>query len=258
MAYYDRKSVEILPWLHYADKREHQDIIEYLKSLPKGSNLALEITPNMLRIIEREIDRSKGIDIPKETYMMRRFETKESSLSEYSESYVAWFELIMTCRSRGIEIIPIEPPIVDNMKGLGNLTASMWREQRFYEKILDALHNINRLYVAVGLAHATSLEELLRKEVSVRINTDLFGERKLMVEDALRLEREYRAMYFDRNIPYQRLELNRSDFRELYTPRHERLNNLRGRLVSELRKRQTSGDKRIVKRIGSIKEVKKE
>ncbi len=163
MAEAQKRTVEIIPWVHNINTTWHRDVSNYIEQLPNRSILFLEITPKELQINRDNIFKfGKRSDY----YNLKGF-------SDIRADQFAYLDVIATCIIKGIEIIPIDTIIVDKQREIGKpktkvdeKTLKQMKEFERFSKIRDKafVRNIIRTgipqaYVLCGAKHAKSLEQ---------------------------------------------------------------------------------------------------
>ncbi|MCR4335230.1 MAG: hypothetical protein NUV57_01700 [archaeon] len=164
--------VELLPWIHHAGYPNHQDILEYIKKIPKNSVLALEIKPNYYDRLRHDYYYSpKG-------------------------AHLALMQVIAECEKRNIEIVPLERaasrkyhPDKINADPLLDFLGNFEADRKFAEAILQAgrIRKKPIIYALTGLAHSNGIAEHLKNNgVTAKVNTEIFtGANKLFVLEML-------------------------------------------------------------------------
>ncbi len=46
--------IELIPWIHDSESQAHEDVVNYIKAIPKNSALCIEMSPGM-RILYSKI-----------------------------------------------------------------------------------------------------------------------------------------------------------------------------------------------------------
>lgn len=185
-----KPKIELIPWVHNAACRWHGDVINYIRSLPKNSTIAMEMTPGRWVFLGKMAD----IYVGKKPSIVRggggelELIPPESQLSAMSVQLLAAFEIMHECGKRNITIIPIE---VHSASAMGQRTylsdlpptpkelisTAEFRLESFARNVQSALVKFSgsRLPVITGLGDMRQLVSVLKKKsITAAINTDIF------------------------------------------------------------------------------------
>lgn len=191
--------VELIPWYHDFVSWYHGKVIDFIKSLPKNSVIAMELTPKMQFPEERNFIAVGSVE-----------------------------EALHECRKRNLRILPIEVPAAKRRKvspknEKGQLEWLRRREQKMIEQIRMHLQKFkgSKFYVVSGSGHAAALQKGLEEHgIKTRVNTDIFGEEKEKMEHSIEMEKKRRKLIdsgkpaegLDSKLPIKlRLKLSDSD-----------------------------------------------
>ena len=179
------KSVEIIPWTHAPYVRAFEEVLEFIRTIPKNSTIGLEVSPVDLANPEKiQTDNPNG----------------KASLQE----------TIMELETRNIKVIPLENHQL-LMIGRSKRNAILEERRKFgakrdaiaVSKVENALKHVKgeKLILIVGLGHAPVLQSLLRqKGIETKIETSIFGDlTRPILKNALRVFAEQAEAISKRN-----------------------------------------------------------
>jgi len=194
--YLKGKEVEIVPWAHSIDSLSHELVVKYVKTLPKNSFLALELSSNDLIELEKELVGPNAVNLLSPKY---RDDFRHKKMS------AAFLEILFECKTRNINVIPINSNIrksqalkrthallgnaqiiignVQTLTDLKNRQAPTLRfvaeaDKMLSENIISALKkiNLNKLVVLTGVNHSAGVQRNLSdKGVKTNIVTKIFS-----------------------------------------------------------------------------------
>lgn len=169
--------LELLPWFHQYTLESHKMILEYIRSLPRGSALIMEIDE------PQQLEFEKYMSDP-ESYKIDHL--PESDFERNKKLWkLAGYELYLECLKRGIKVIRIEESTVRRMTSNIGENAKSWDEIKQVEKFLSKRDNVmarrimeaikahknNKFYILVGQGH---IEGIIKNIVNLRIpNTEI-------------------------------------------------------------------------------------
>jgi len=178
--------VELIPWIHGIESLLHEDVITYVKSLPKNSVVALEGNEKFIN------------------------EMTVNEFSNFSQKYFwghfAFVELLNECKKRNISIIQLQTLAgelrdrKDSLKEKKRI--DYFREKSFAHQIKSILKKFDKptLYVIVGLSHIKQIQEELANlgiESSVQIQRLKY---RSLRSKLLRMEKSLRSALKKNNI----------------------------------------------------------
>ncbi|MBI2530447.1 MAG: hypothetical protein HYW05_04875 [Candidatus Diapherotrites archaeon] len=181
----DKADVELIPWVHNFDTSAHEDVVNYVRGLPKNSHLATEITPERL------------------SYYNRLLSVITGSVRKILPDVLAALEIMHECKKRNITIIPLETPVSREIiiKTYENKSsrystelANKFRDQTFARILETTLKKFKgqKLPVLLGLQHVALgeiLNELRKRGINARVNTTIFTYKKEILEKINRQKR---------------------------------------------------------------------
>jgi len=186
-----QRSVEILPWAHSAESALHAALINYVKKLPRGSQVFFEVSQDSLNFFDAVEDFVAGKEI-KGSKLMDQLLTssqikgvaassKRHGLIAKSPQTIAYVEIISEARKRNLQLIPIETPVsrakaekaVNNVNefiydghgifgGSEFVRSNEFREISFARQIRALMNHNNKYFVIVGLHHIDGVNRKLR------------------------------------------------------------------------------------------------
>jgi hypothetical protein len=198
----DLVDLEIVPWSHGVNTKSHNDVLRFVQQVPKNSTIMLEGSPNdhaffnMLSdfLHGKQVDLS-GLDSHYKKIMSKLIDLSKTHSKEFiakviiSEQTFAWLDIIAICRSRGINVVPLESNLLRTQgnKNLGKKTnyldkqrSFFFREQNMERRVSLALNSRIKkpIFVLVGSMHASFLNErLARNNINVNLRKDIFTTR---------------------------------------------------------------------------------
>lgn len=198
--------VEIIPWAHSPYLLTHEDVVKYVKKLPKNSCLAMEIPPDNIVLLERlkEFIIATGDTKVADEFIERVWGKGLERLPEYGRRRFlsqpwATLEIVHECWKKNITIIPIETPltarqgqkaILGVIGGLGAPEGEVkmpkgvfGRERGFVRQIQTTLRKFKgkKLPVLMGPAHSLTVKrELENSGINATINTQIFTKKRKM------------------------------------------------------------------------------
>jgi hypothetical protein len=186
-----QRSVEILPWAHSAESTLHAALINYVKKMPRGSEVFLEVSQDTLKFFDAVEDFVAGKEVKGSKLMDQLLASSEikgvASLGERhaliskSPQTIAYVELISEARKRNLKLIPIETPVsrakaekaINNVNefiydghgifgGSEFVRSNEFREMSFARQIRSLMNRNNKYFVIVGLHHIDGVNSKLR------------------------------------------------------------------------------------------------
>ena len=184
------KSVELIPLAHVPFTRAFEEVLEFIKSLPKNHVVGFEISPVDLASPERI-----------------------QTLNPYGKATLQ--EIILDCQARNITIIPLEShQLVKKRRSAINAPLEErrrldgQRESIMIRKIIAALKDkkIRDFVAIVGLGHTPQLQTALEQEgITCTIKTSIFGKKtRPLLEKALKLYRGEQEALLKKDYPMAR------------------------------------------------------
>lgn len=175
----EKKEVEIIPWEH-GFVENHDELIKYLESIPKGSNVAIELA---------------AIQIENIRYAMQHL-TQDRKLNNQEKAVL---DVVNLCDARNLTLIPLSTvnevnalekakkfrqPIdqIDAEFGLVRRLAQInrIRETRFANRLsiyLKQNPKVNKLYFLCGATHSTPVERQLKSTgIAAKIKDDFYSD----------------------------------------------------------------------------------
>lgn len=153
--------VGLLPWLHNINYESHQELLDYISTLPNKSTILLECDFKEIDIIESilsflEFDSPEGL--------VEYFKTKPR--------VAAMLDLYLKCKEKGIRIIPLESRSHVNFSRKKDIlrreefekviAADLMRERNIFQKIYDySINHPGKLYVVTGAMHTPYISRYL-------------------------------------------------------------------------------------------------
>ncbi len=191
--------VELLPWVHVRRCLAHKNLIDYIRTIPKDSLLALEVNPQRL---ERLMAGKRLVEKSAYKHYLRL--TVSKSYRHVYDMELAWKELLHECRRRNIRIIPISTPDLDKMQTRAQRKGDVKIEVESYIKAeknylreieTTAQKSRGKIYVVTGLGHSPPLDSgLEQRRIKSRIQTEIFAEKE-KIEQLIELTRKQRKAF---------------------------------------------------------------
>jgi len=186
-----QQSVEILPWAHSAESALHKSLIDYVKKMPRGSSVFLEISPEVSKFIGAVEDFISGKEVKQSKLADQlKASSKRMGMSSVGERHgviakstmtIAYVELINEARRRNLRLIPIETPVswakADKAVKTANefiydghgifagsefVRSNEFREKSFARQIRALMNRSKKYFAIVGLNHLDSVNKELR------------------------------------------------------------------------------------------------
>lgn len=181
----NKLEVEVVPWFHQAGLKAHEEVVfNFIRKLPKNSELALEISPDNLTgyssILKQFAYNEFWSDANKEVWEGIGFDDW------------AIFEILHECEKRNIKVIPVETTVARKKYakrldlasyGRDALEADLFKEKTYVRNLLSALKGLRRKQIPliVGSAHAESVvRELNDVGLNAKIKIDIFSKKHKM------------------------------------------------------------------------------
>ncbi|MFA5357838.1 MAG: hypothetical protein WC308_02850 [archaeon] len=175
--------VELVPWIHSFHSLAHEELIDYVQKLPRGSEILVEGTQHTYHELQN-LSRLVAADekfFPQKMEILRNVFTPEKA-----DRIWAGLELFNACRKRGLRIIPMDSRIVEIVenpkkplsKPLTGERKSDIKENIYPEQVKSALSNFRgkKLTVICGGYHCVDMNERLKKVgINSRLNTEIFS-----------------------------------------------------------------------------------
>lgn len=182
--------VEILPWAHDYALQEHKDLVDYVLSLPKGSTLALEISPGQIEImqaIETLLQKRKitwkstnleAREVIKKYIFRNRFGLFKHSLTP---GELALFELYHVAKKRDLKLVPLDTMVSRATKAHFSQEKSYSFREETFAKLIKQQKPNSKIFAVVGMMHADGLNRQLQEfEINSRINFGYLNNPKAM------------------------------------------------------------------------------
>lgn len=203
------KEVEILPWVHYSTFQAHQDMLNYLFTLPEGSTVFLEIDPEDLELYETVFEQFSRFN----RRIIVNYFNKDPQI-------LALFELLMLCKRKRFNI-QIPESRSSRIFGKKDQIAKAkyggkyneFREQNMSNNIVTYLmHNdVQKSYLVTGFRHSVSIDSLLSKAgIVTKLNFDYASDANVL-KRILRLELMLRKAIKDSDFRFAELCQNAID-----------------------------------------------
>ncbi len=241
--------VRIIPWVHKVDYPLHADVVEHIRSLPKESSLAIELTEGDRIYHERFLNNLKIEDaetLPKPT--------------------LAMLEIMHECQMRGIKLIPIDSRASYNRRTkipygvVGSRGEDIWpgfgkgmdyTDEVFADRLKKLLlnHKCPVLPVLVGFSHTLGLRDnLSSQEVQAHIDTSIFKDKK-DAEEHMNLERLRKKALAEKDLKAYGETLLR--LKELFETNHrnEFKREIVARILKARRRKETVRRRKLAKRL---------
>jgi len=211
--------VELWPAFHSYNYESHRQLLNYLLSIPDGSVVIMEMSPQLAFFLKQSSALYLGAkDLEKS--LSGRYSNPEqfidsllelntygdifdsvkisSELKEFIPGILAVMEILTLCKRKKILVFPVDINMGNNRMISGfNLEESELREKLFSEKIKRLLRVLGRRRVIFfsGLAHTESvLANLKNSGVNARINLDMYDDnQKNIIKRGLLKEKLVRA-----------------------------------------------------------------
>lgn len=265
-------TVEVIPWLHGAHLLCHEDIIRYIRDLPKNSSLAMEISPatqvlflDLFNILSgKRSQRIYDFITKKDKRVPFKKMTPKKVKRDMGVSGWAYLEVLHECRKKNIAVIPIET-LVSYAKSEVSGTAtkkefamSLFREKTFARQIKTTLMKFKgeRLLVLTGLGHSLSLQrELTKIGVRTTLNIEIFTQRELVTK-ALKID-EAKSKAIAAGRKKEGLKLRKKLYAVLGKKRKEkwRFGGVKKRIIRELKAKRTKANKHVKQEIAKRRKV---
>jgi len=179
----NNKYIDIIPWTHQSNYVSHHNIMNFLKSLPNGQNIALEVTQKAYDRINRLFENATKINVNELTklnlmdrkdpllnlkalHMWRNNTDPTIELNPHQNALMAEavYDIIFTCKIKGHNIIPIEEWAIYTKIKTKNTNAKTYqekvdnarnlrRDKRFFRNLTKALSTKDTIFVVVGIGH---------------------------------------------------------------------------------------------------------
>ncbi len=204
------EKVVLVPWVHFVGSRLHLDILDYLIKLRPNSIVALEVSPlNYLKlqflidVLTNKADLKKYSKKKEIAVVNEIYENPIEFLRSLKPDLVAVFEVLLECRRRGINVVPLENQKTydevldhknnkdaDRTKDLEKIVLD--REYPFVENILElSSRSKQKVHVITGTTHILGLQELLTaKGIDAKIHLDFDHVSRVDVLRYINLSRE--------------------------------------------------------------------
>ncbi|MEK6959241.1 MAG: hypothetical protein AABW59_04310 [archaeon] len=186
-----QRSVDILPWAHSGESALHRSLIDYVKKLPRGAEVFLEVSQDSLKFFDAVEDFVAGKEVKASKLMDQLKASSERidavsvgerhKLIAKSPQTIAYVELINEARRRNLRLIPIETPVsrANAVRALKNVDefiydghgifagselvrSNEFREKSFARQIRSLMNRNKKYFAIVGLNHMDSVNRELR------------------------------------------------------------------------------------------------
>jgi|GEM_PF-5372879 len=213
------KYIELIPWVHSLQSQEHEDIINYIKQLPKGAVLLVEGSYQDYLLYHTIIDLVLGrkINISGFTTYYKEMVKKLSSINNLSLSDIAEYvspgtlaalDLIMECFKYNVKLIPIEMEVyrskvmkirtkLEDLDYTDLTKLDILRETGGIRNLRAFENVVQPLYMLSGASHTSFNVKLLRENgFNAQINLDIFTEPK-HIERIIKDARNSRRLFLN-------------------------------------------------------------
>jgi len=194
--------IELLPWNHDFKSAHHKDLINYLLTIPRGSTLAIEMSPGFIDFFGMFNAMLRGQKVSptssnKEAraLMARALRYNRFGLVKSSMNDALWanFELYLAAQRRNLRLIPMETT-ASRYKAINEgFVAYPFREQTFARII--AQQNTNKVYSVMGSDHVEEVQKYLKeKGIFSKINLSYLKDPRTIALSMAAI-RKYRTVF---------------------------------------------------------------
>lgn len=170
------KKVVIVPWLHNIKYLGHKRVVDFIRSLPFGSHIAIEFESNIAR---------------KLPFFLEKLKLSGTDISRMDTAFISQLDLFRLFLYKDSNVYPIEENGTEERATLNGIPGSLEylrdlarynqrRESYMSSRVLKILDSgVDTIYVVVGASHSIGLKDLLiRQRIETEIPDQLFSSKK--------------------------------------------------------------------------------
>ena len=167
--------VEVIPWRHEIEGMAHEKAVEFIRNMPKNSNLGIEMSHQTYNIVSWLMDTIAGksrtlhLSGNEERRWAKKYHNSPKATTEILSPYI---EIFHECKKRNIRVLPIETSesrdvgakkVVD---AIGIKKTNQLREKIMADEIGSFLRNSGekKMVALMGFNHVDGISSHLERE----------------------------------------------------------------------------------------------